>query len=84
MGRSNDRERRRVHLSPRQAQIVSLIASGCSTKEIAVRLRMSPHTVQCHVDRLFLRYDLHSRAQLVASCAQWAQPAGRLSFDVAP
>ena len=72
MERSDDRdERRSVHLSPRQAQIVSLIASGCSTKEIALRLGMSPHTVQCHVDRLFLRYDVHSRAQLVASCAGW-------------
>lgn len=76
MGRSYDGERRLVHLSPRQAQIVSLIASGCSTKEIASCLGMSPHTVQCHVDRLFLRYDLHSRAQLVAACAPWVQPAG--------
>ena len=72
MGRRDERsERRRVHLSPRQAQIVSLIASGHSTKEIALRLGMSPHTVQCHVDRLFSRYDVHSRAQLVASCAGW-------------
>jgi DNA-binding CsgD family transcriptional regulator len=68
---SDQTDGRAVHLSPRQAQIVSLIASGCSTKEIAIRLEMSPYTVQCHLDRLFSRYHLHSRARLIASCAPW-------------
>lgn len=52
--------------SPRQAQILSLIAEGLSNKEIAQHLGLSPRTIDAHLQRLYVRHDVHSRASLVA------------------
>jgi DNA-binding CsgD family transcriptional regulator len=57
-----------VHLSPRQRQIVSLIAQDFCDKEIARKLGMSARTVDSHLQRLYVRYGIHSRAALVAKC----------------
>ncbi len=56
-----------LHLSPRQKEIVSLIADGLSDKEIAVHLGMSPRTVGSHLARVYALHDVHRRAQLVAA-----------------
>jgi DNA-binding CsgD family transcriptional regulator len=55
-----------VHLSPRQRQIVSLISQDYCDKEIARKLGMSARTVDSHLQRLYVRYGIHSRAALVA------------------
>jgi len=56
-----------MHVTPRQAQILRLVAAGLSDKEIASRLGLSPRTVQSHLDRLFLEHGLHKRAAAVAA-----------------
>jgi DNA-binding CsgD family transcriptional regulator len=56
-----------LRLTPRQAEIVKLIAAGLSDKQIAIRLGLSPRTIQSHLDRLFLQHGLHKRAALVAA-----------------
>ncbi|MFI1018380.1 response regulator transcription factor [Streptomyces sp. NPDC020965] len=55
-----------MDLSPRQAQILSLIAEGCCDKEIARRLGVSARTVDSHLQRLYSRYQVHTRASMVA------------------
>jgi DNA-binding CsgD family transcriptional regulator len=55
-----------VRYTARERQILQLIAGDCSDKQIALRLRISPHTLRSHVDRLFRRHGLHSRAAAVA------------------
>lgn len=55
-----------LHITTRQAQIVSLIASGYPDKEIASRLGVSIRTVRTHLERLFGRYGLSSRSAAVA------------------
>ena len=35
-------------LTPREIEVVRLIWEECSTKEIAVKLRISPRTVEAH------------------------------------
>jgi DNA-binding CsgD family transcriptional regulator len=55
-----------VHLSPRQREIVSLISQDFCDKEIARKLGMSARTVDSHLQRLYVRHGLHSRAALVA------------------
>lgn len=55
-----------MNLSPRQEQILSLIVEGLVDKEIARSLGVSPRTVDSHLQRLFERYRVHSRASLVA------------------
>jgi len=53
--------------SPRQSEIMHLVATGLSDKEIASRLRVSPHTVRTHLQRLYAQHGLHNRAEAAAS-----------------
>jgi len=59
-------ERRRTHFTPRQQQILELVAAGYSDKQIASKLRVSPRTVQSHLDRFFIEHGIHKRAAAVA------------------
>jgi DNA-binding CsgD family transcriptional regulator len=55
-----------VWFSPRQVQIISLIAAGASDKEIAGRLGISVPTVRTHLQRLYRDRGLRNRAEAVA------------------
>ncbi len=57
-------------LTARQLEILRLVAQGLSNPEIAVRLRLSDHTVKRHVANLLTRLGLPSRAAAVAHAAQ--------------
>jgi DNA-binding NarL/FixJ family response regulator len=61
--------------SPRQAEIVTLIASGYSDKQIALALRVSQRTVRTQLERLYATNGLHCRAQAVLIWAQSARVA---------
>jgi DNA-binding NarL/FixJ family response regulator len=52
-------------LSPRQREVLMLIAQGLSTKEIARRLGISGKTVETHRTQLMARLDIHEVAGLV-------------------
>lgn len=56
-----------MHVTPRQAEILTLLATGLSDKEIASRLKLSPRTIQAHLDRLYLQYGFHKRSAAVAA-----------------
>jgi len=57
----------RLRLSPRQSQVLALIASGLSDKEVASRLGVAHRTVRTHVDRLLREHGLRSRTEAVAA-----------------
>ena len=44
-----------IKITPRDYQILKLLAQGCSNKEIARQLGISPRTVKQHLRTLFLR-----------------------------
>lgn len=52
-------------LTPRQREILQLIAEGRSTKEIASILHLSVKTVETHRTQLMARLDIHDVAGLV-------------------
>lgn len=52
-------------LTPREQEILLLIAQGLSDKEIAAQLVISPSTVQSHRWRIMDKLDLHNRAELI-------------------
>jgi DNA-binding NarL/FixJ family response regulator len=52
-------------LTPRQREILQLIAEGLSTKEIAKKLHLSFNTVAAHRATLMDRLDIHDLAKLV-------------------
>jgi PAS domain S-box-containing protein len=54
------------HLTPRQNQILHLLAHGRSTMQIAEELHLSPDTVRNHIRRLLRALDAHSRIEALA------------------
>lgn len=44
-----------VKVTPRDQQVLLLLVQGCSNKEIAGQLKISPRTVKQHLRTLFLR-----------------------------
>jgi DNA-binding NarL/FixJ family response regulator len=52
-------------LSPREAEILSLVARGRSNREIAAHLAISAGTVKNRLRRIFLKLDARDRFQAV-------------------
>jgi DNA-binding NarL/FixJ family response regulator len=52
-------------LTPRQREILQLVAEGKSTREIAELLHLSVKTVETHRAQLMERLDIHDVAGLV-------------------
>ncbi len=53
-------------LSPRQAEITTLLLHGCADKQIARALEMSHHTLRTHMGRMFTKLDVQDRCELIA------------------
>jgi two-component system, NarL family, response regulator NreC len=57
-------------LTPREREILKLLAEGNSVKEIAVILGLSVKTVEAHKFNLMRKLDIHNKAQLVTYAIQ--------------
>ena len=61
----NDAAVRSLGLTPRECEILELLASGRSTKEMARQLGISPNTVKTHVARVYGKLEVERRIQAI-------------------
>ena len=59
-----------LSLSPREREIVSLLGSGASNKEIADRLNLAEGTVKNHVTNILAKLDVRDRTQAAIRARQ--------------
>jgi len=57
-------------LTPREVEVLGMLAEGSGNKAIAARLGISEHTVKTHVGSIFGKLGVSSRAEAVASAAR--------------
>jgi len=60
-------ERRRMpRLTPREREILDLVAEGVTNDEIAARLWVSPGTVRRHLENIYPKLGVHTRTAAAA------------------
>ena len=57
-------------LTLREADVVRLLASGCTYAEIAERLGISAHTVASHIKNAYRKLEVHCAAAAVMRAIQ--------------
>lgn len=67
-------------LSEREVEILQLVATGASNKEIAQALSISPNTVKVHLRNIFAKIEVASRTEATL----YALKAGIISSPAAP
>lgn len=68
--RSGGRDAPADDLTPREREVLQLLAEGLPNKQIAQRLRISEHTVKFHVNTIFSKVGAHSRTEAVTRAAR--------------
>jgi len=53
-------------LTKRELEIVNMLAAGQTAREIAIHLGISPLTARNHIQRVFEKLEVHSKAEAVA------------------
>ena len=63
-----------IKITPRDRQVLELLVLGCSNKEVAAQLAISPRTVKQHLRTLFLRAGIREgrkRVKLATAMFEW-------------
>lgn len=68
--KSTDRLPRFATLTPREKEVLKMLAEGSSVKEVACQLNLSVKTVEAHKFNLMRKLDIHNKAQLVQYAIQ--------------
>jgi HD-GYP domain-containing protein (c-di-GMP phosphodiesterase class II) len=67
LGAAGHRTTRRIdapgRLTPREVEVLRLIARGCSNKDVASRLVISPKTAGTHIEHIYAKLGVSSRAE---------------------
>lgn len=55
-----------IHITPREQQILHLIAQGKSNKQISSEIFLSIETVKTHIKKIFHKLEVKNRLEAVA------------------
>ncbi len=58
-------------LSGREQQVTALACLGCTNRQIAARLVLSPETVKSHLRSVLHKFGLRSKAELRQALSDW-------------
>ena len=61
-------------LTPREEQVVALVAEGLSNRDVARELKLSEHTVKKYLFRIFDKLGISSRVELVLYAVNHGDP----------
>lgn len=64
------------HLTPRETEVLQLVAKGCAYTEIAATLALSVNTVGFHVKQIYRKLAVNSRGEAVFEATQMGLLAG--------
>jgi DNA-binding CsgD family transcriptional regulator len=62
-------------LTARELEVCHLIAAGCSTRQAATELFISPKTVEFHLGRAYRKLAVTNRAQLTRAMIAGVRPS---------
>lgn len=58
-------------LTPREQEAAAFACLGCTNKEIAKKMVISPNTVKTHLRSVLAKFDVNSKSDLRAALANW-------------
>jgi len=61
------------NVTPKEKEVLGLLAQGLSSKEIACRLFISVHTVESHRKNLRFKFDAKNSSELIMKASVAAQ-----------
>jgi DNA-binding NarL/FixJ family response regulator len=65
-----DKERLLAQFTPRELDVLNLLAQGMDTQDMSERLAIAPHTVEWHVRHVIEKLEVHSKLQAVIAAAR--------------
>ena len=68
----NDAAIRSLGLTPREYEVLGLLAAGQSTKEIARQLEISPNTAKTHIANVYQKLEVQRRTQAIHKARELA------------
>ncbi|QKK06769.1 MAG: helix-turn-helix transcriptional regulator [Planctomycetota bacterium] len=64
-----DQEDPRLELTPREREVVELVAEGLSNREVAQRLCRSPRTIENHLRSVYQKLDVRNRVAMIRAAS---------------
>jgi DNA-binding NarL/FixJ family response regulator len=68
--KKRERERLLAEFTPRELDILHLLAEGLDTSDMSLRLGIAPHTVEWHVRHVIEKLQVHSKLQAVIAATR--------------
>ena len=66
----NTQDAVKVELTPREIEVLWLVAEGCTAWETAIRLKVSPHTVVTHIKNAYRKLEVRNAPSAVMRAMQ--------------